>query len=147
MAHIFELTQEFIVLSLGIKIGYSNPYTLTDSSTAIMPGQRGDMSILKPTVMAAVPLILDRIYKSLRSKIGEKGRSFQELFDYFVDYRIFWMKKGYNTPLLNHLLFGKPRDLFGGQLKVSLFENLTFLSLLDTVISLVWNEANWKIAL
>ena len=57
------------------------------------------------------------------------------------------MKKGYNTPLLNHLLFGKPRDLFGGQLKVSLFENLTFLSLLDTVISLVWNEANWKIAL
>ena len=127
MAHIFELTQEFIVLSLGIKIGYSNPYTLTDSSTAIMPGQRGDMSILKPTVMAAVPLILDRIYKSLRSKIGEKGRSFQELFDYFVDYRIFWMKKGYNTPLLNHLLFGKPRDLFGGQLKVSLLllENLT----------------------
>ena len=31
LAHIFELTQEFIVLFNGCKIGYSSPYTLMDS--------------------------------------------------------------------------------------------------------------------
>jgi long-subunit acyl-CoA synthetase (AMP-forming) len=66
LAHIFEITQEIIVLSLGIKVGYSSPSTLTDSSPGIVPGQLGDISVLKPTVMAAVPIILDRIYKSLR---------------------------------------------------------------------------------
>ena len=66
LAHIFEITQEIIVLSLGIKVGYSSPSTLTDSSPGIVPGQLGDISVLKPTVMAAVPIILDRIYKALR---------------------------------------------------------------------------------
>ena len=66
LAHIFEITQEIIVLSLGIKVGYSTPATLTDTSPGILPGQLGDIRVLKPTVMAAVPIILDRIYKSLR---------------------------------------------------------------------------------
>ena len=39
LAHVFELTTEFIVLSLGVKVGYSSPHTLTDNSTAIMPGK------------------------------------------------------------------------------------------------------------
>ena len=34
LAHIFELTQEFIVLFNGCKIGYSSPYTLMDSRYA-----------------------------------------------------------------------------------------------------------------
>ena len=118
LAHIFEITQEIIVLSLGIKVGYSSPHTLTDASTAIMPGHRGDISVLRPTVMAAVPLILDRIYKSLRSKVGQKGKSFQEIFDFCVAYRVWWLRKGYDTPFLNRVLFGKIRDSFGGHLKV-----------------------------
>ena len=36
LAHIFELTQEFIVLFNGCKIGYSSPYTLTDSRYALI---------------------------------------------------------------------------------------------------------------
>ena len=117
LAHIFEITQEIIVLSLGIKVGYSSPHTLTDASTAILPGHRGDISILRPSVMAAVPLILDRIYKSLRSKVGQKGKSFQEIFDFCVAYRVWWLRKGYDTPFLNRVLFGKIRDSFGGHLK------------------------------
>ena len=66
LAHIFEITQEIIVLSLGIKVGYSSPATLTDSSPGIISGQLGDVNVLKPTVMAAVPIILDRINNSLR---------------------------------------------------------------------------------
>ena len=66
LAHIFEITQEIIVLSLGIKVGYSTPATLTDSSPGIISGNLGDINVLKPTVMAAVPIILDRICKALR---------------------------------------------------------------------------------
>ena len=73
LAHIFEITQEIIVLSLGIKVGYSSPSTLTDSSPGIVPGQLGDISVLKPTVMAAVPIILDRIYKALRCVLNNYG--------------------------------------------------------------------------
>lgn len=93
-----------------------------------MPGHRGDINVLRPTVMAAVPLILDRIYKGLRAKIGQKGRSFQEIFEYCVSYRTWWLKKGFDTPLLNRILFSKIRDSFGGQLTVR-FHAIDFLHL------------------
>ena len=89
LAHIFEITQEIIVLSLGIKVGYSSPSTLTDSSTGIVPGQLGDISVLKPTVMAAVPIILDRIYKALRCVLNNNGYkiSVWTIFILLVKYR------------------------------------------------------------
>jgi long-chain acyl-CoA synthetase len=46
--------------------GYSGPNTLTDKSTMIKKGGKGDASVLQPTFMACVPLILDRIYKVLK---------------------------------------------------------------------------------
>ena len=46
-----------------LRIGYSSPNTLTDKSTMIQKGALGDSTVLKPTFMACVPLILDRIYK------------------------------------------------------------------------------------
>ena len=82
-------------------------------------GHKGDISILRPTVMAAVPVILDRIYKSLMAKISEKGKSFQEIFDFCVTYRTWWLKRGFDTPALNRILFSKIRDSFGGRLTVS----------------------------
>jgi long-subunit acyl-CoA synthetase (AMP-forming) len=48
-----------------------------DSSTMIVSGQKGDASILRPTTMPCVPIILDRIYKSLRAKISAKSVFFQ----------------------------------------------------------------------
>jgi long-chain acyl-CoA synthetase len=121
LAHIFELTHEIIVLSLGIKVGYSSPATLTDASIAIMPGHKGDINILRPSVMPAVPVILDRIYKSLRAKINQKGELFGRIFDYFVGYRTWWVRRDYDTPILNKLLFGKIQASLGGQLKVHFF--------------------------
>ena len=34
------------------------------------------MAALQPTVMAAVPLILDRIYKAINDNVARKGRKF-----------------------------------------------------------------------
>ena len=44
----------------GTAIGYSHPNTLTDKSTMIKKGHRGDATVLQPTIMFCVPLILDR---------------------------------------------------------------------------------------
>ena len=48
---------------------------------------KGDAFVLKPTAMAAVPVILDRIYKAMDAKILEKGKLFHGVFHHLVEYR------------------------------------------------------------
>ena len=36
--------------------------------------QRGDATILKPTLMCAVPVVLDRIYKGINARVKEQGK-------------------------------------------------------------------------
>merc|ERR1719233_110919 len=63
LAHVLELLAENLMLVMGIPIGYSSPKTFTDTGTGLARGTRGDASILKPTCVCVVPLILDTIYK------------------------------------------------------------------------------------
>ncbi len=53
----------------------------------VVKGQKGDASILRPTIMAAVPLMLDRIYKAINEKVKRGGPTFQKLFSWAYDYR------------------------------------------------------------
>ena len=74
LAHVLELTSELSLLIMGIPIGFSNPQTLTDSSTRIKKGAcRGDIILLKPTLFATVPTVLDRITKSVWESVKEGG--------------------------------------------------------------------------
>uniref|UniRef100_A0A8C1V7S7 long-chain-fatty-acid--CoA ligase n=1 Tax=Cyprinus carpio TaxID=7962 RepID=A0A8C1V7S7_CYPCA len=57
LAHVLELSAEMVCLAHGCRIGYSSPQTLADQSTKIKKGSKGDTSVLRPTLMAAVPLI------------------------------------------------------------------------------------------
>ena len=47
-------------------MGYSSPQTLTDQSTAVKSGEKGDLRVLRPTVMTCVPVcekqIVERIF-------------------------------------------------------------------------------------
>uniref|UniRef100_A0A8C8FQ76 long-chain-fatty-acid--CoA ligase n=1 Tax=Oncorhynchus tshawytscha TaxID=74940 RepID=A0A8C8FQ76_ONCTS len=56
LAHVLEMTAEISCMAYGCPIGYSSPQTLSDQSTKIKRGSRGDSSVLKPTLMAAVPV-------------------------------------------------------------------------------------------
>ena len=51
------------MLLVGVQVGYSTPNTMTDASSAIKKGQKGDVTLLQPTLIASVPLILVRIQK------------------------------------------------------------------------------------
>ncbi|CAA6667667.1 unnamed protein product [Spirodela intermedia] len=81
LAHILELVAENAMVAMGVAIGYGSPLTLTDTSNKIKRGTRGDASALRPTVMTAVPAILDRVRDGVRKKVSAKGRFSKKLFD------------------------------------------------------------------
>ena len=55
--------------TIGSAIGYGSPLTLTDTSNKIKKGTKGDVTALKPTIMTAVPAILDRVRDCVRKKV------------------------------------------------------------------------------
>ena len=118
LAHVLELLCESMMSMYGIKIGYSTPNTLLDKSTMIKKGSKGDASVLKPSVMAAVPLILDRLYKTITETLKKKGSGFEKLFQFCYKYRLEAVRQGQNTPILDFLLFRNLRALFGGRLRM-----------------------------
>ncbi|XP_006012761.1 long-chain-fatty-acid--CoA ligase 3a [Latimeria chalumnae] len=120
LAHVLELSAELVCLSHGCRIGYSSPQTLADQSTKIKKGSKGDTSVLKPTLMAAVPEIMDRIYKNVMNKVNEMNRFQRNLFILAYNYKMDQISKGCSTPLCDSLVFRKVRSLLGGKTRVIL---------------------------
>ncbi|KAK4336910.1 hypothetical protein RND71_043475 [Anisodus tanguticus] len=117
LAHVFELAAESYFIAVGVPIGYSSPHTMTNKSTAIKKGNLGDASILKPTVMAAVPLVLDRIRKNICEEVSAKHPFLKELFNFLISYKKFWTKRGFKTPIVNMIVCNKIRSLVGGRIQ------------------------------
>ena len=69
---------------------FSSPNTLTNKSTKVKSGVKGDANLLRPTLMCAVPMILERIYKSIVDTARRQGWAVEELFHYFVNYKMKW---------------------------------------------------------
>ncbi|XP_047445729.1 long-chain-fatty-acid--CoA ligase 3b [Mugil cephalus] len=120
LAHVLELSAELVCISHGCRIGYSSPQTLADQSTKIKKGSKGDTSVLKPTLMAAVPEIMDRIYKNVMTKVEEMSKFQKTLFVLAYNYKMEQISKGYTTPLCDSLVFKRVRSLLGGNTRVLL---------------------------
>lgn len=117
LAHVVEFAAEISFFSIGYAIGFSSPHTMTDRGTAIKKGQVGDAVLLKPTAMAAVPLVLDRIRKGVWDQMDTKGPFFKSFFKFVTDYKNFWTKRGFKTPIINALVCKKIRAMLGGRIK------------------------------
>ena len=117
LAHVLELLSENTMMLFGIKVGYSSPNTMTDVSTKVNKGCKGDARVLQPTMMCAVPLILDRIYKNIQDSVKKRGPAFQKVFEYCYSYKLHWMRKGRDTPLCDRIVFNKIRALLGGKMR------------------------------
>ncbi|KAE8584337.1 hypothetical protein XENTR_v10020919 [Xenopus tropicalis] len=120
LAHVLEMTAEISCVTYGCRIGYSSPLTLSDQSSKIKKGSKGDCTVLRPTLMAAVPEIMDRIYKNVMSKVQEMNVFQRTLFKLGYDYKLEQIKKGYDAPLCNMLLFKKVKALLGGNVRMML---------------------------
>ncbi|KAM6970466.1 long-chain-fatty-acid--CoA ligase 4b [Aplochiton taeniatus] len=120
LAHVLEMTAEISCVTYGCRIGYSSPQTLSDQSTKIKKGSKGDCSVLRPTLMAAVPEIMDRIYKNVMNKVQEMSHVQKTLFKLGYNYKAEQIKMGYDAPLCNLLLFKKVKALLGGNIRMML---------------------------
>ncbi|XP_061540996.1 long-chain-fatty-acid--CoA ligase 4 isoform X1 [Phycodurus eques] len=120
LAHVLEMTAEISCVTYGCPIGYSSPQTLSDQSSKIKRGSKGDCTVLKPTLMAAVPEILDRINKNVMAKVQEMSYVQKKLFNLGYQYKLKQIKKGYDAPLCNALLFSKVKKLLGGRVRLML---------------------------
>ncbi|XP_039611902.1 long-chain-fatty-acid--CoA ligase 3a [Polypterus senegalus] len=120
LAHVLELSAEMVCLVHGCRVGYSSPQTLADQSTKIKKGSKGDASVLKPTLMAAVPEIMDRIYKNVMTKVEEMNTVQRTLFVLAYNYKMEQISKGYSTPLCDSFVFRKVRSLLGGKTRILL---------------------------
>ncbi|XVF39334.1 hypothetical protein PTKIN_Ptkin01aG0026200 [Pterospermum kingtungense] len=123
LAHILELVAENLIPAVGGGIGYGSPLTLTDTSSKIKAGTKGDATALSPTVMAAVPAILDRVRDGVRKKVDAKGGLSKRLFDLAYFRRLSaingsWFGAwGLEKFVWNFLVFKKVRAVLGGRIR------------------------------
>jgi len=120
LAHVLELLSECTMMMFGIPVGYSSPNTMTDMSTKVKRGQKGDASVLKPTLMCVVPLILDRIYKNIVDSVAKRGKNFQKVFDFCYRYKLYWTKSNKPTPIVDKVVFNKIKALLGGRMRFAI---------------------------
>ena len=129
LAHILELTAELCILARGGAIGYGSKDTLVASSQRIpvpdaeagVPVVKGDAAVLRPTAMAAVPAIMEKIRKGISAKVAARGPLVKALFDYGFQAKLAAMRVGGDSPFWNFLLFDKIRtEALGGRVRAIL---------------------------
>ncbi|KAL5558399.1 hypothetical protein UlMin_034610 [Ulmus minor] len=123
LAHILELAAENVIAAVGSAIGYGSALTLTDTSNKIKKGTKGDASMLLPTLMTAVPAILDRVRDGVLKKVNAKGGLSKTLFDLAYARRLSavsgcWLgARGPERILWDLLVFKKVRSILGGRIR------------------------------
>ncbi|KAH9617685.1 hypothetical protein KSS87_002544 [Heliosperma pusillum] len=126
LAHVLELEAETVMLASGAAIGYGSTLTLTDTSNKIKKGTKGDVSVLQPTLMAAVPAIIDRVRDGVVKKVDEKGGIVKMLFSAAYKRRLAaiegsWFGAwGLEKLLWDVLVFKKIRSVLGGRIRFML---------------------------
>ncbi|TKY56155.1 Long chain acyl-CoA synthetase 9 [Spatholobus suberectus] len=123
MAHILELVAENLMAAVGVLIGYGSPLTLTDTSNKIKKGTKGDATALRPTLLAAVPAILDRVRDGVFKKVNATGGLPKKLFHLAYARRLqavngsLFGAWGLEKALWNFLVFKKVRAVLGGRIR------------------------------
>ncbi|KAI8098295.1 uncharacterized protein B0P05DRAFT_482680 [Gilbertella persicaria] len=124
LAHVLEFLIEFIMISLGIPIGYASIRTLMNDSVCGHNGEgkgEGDLKALKPTIMAGVPAVWEKIKKGVEAKLEKQHWAVKKTFDAAVEmkWRLlqFFGKPNSLTDAYDAILFGPIRDVTGGRLQ------------------------------
>ncbi|KAL0428747.1 UNVERIFIED_CONTAM: Long chain acyl-CoA synthetase 4 [Sesamum radiatum] len=132
LAHIFDRVIEELFISKGAAIGFwhKDIKQLLD-----------DIKELKPTVLCAVPRVLDRIYAGLLGKLSSAGVLRHTLFNAAYSYKLRYMSKGYKhveaAPLFDKLIFNKVKEGLGGNLRLILSGAAPLSSNVETFLRVV----------
>ncbi|TMS36393.1 hypothetical protein L596_003568 [Steinernema carpocapsae] len=113
LAHILEVCAEMVCLGKGCRIGYSSPQTLHNRAPKIAHKSKGDCVVLKPTLMACVPAVMDRIFKAVTEEVNQKSPFFREIFRICYERKRARYEDGYESLLVN-------KAMLGGELRIVL---------------------------
>ncbi|XP_034208504.1 long chain acyl-CoA synthetase 8-like [Prunus dulcis] len=119
-------SKELLMLLERCSIGYGSALTFTDNSNKIKKGTKGDATILKPTIMTAVPAILDRVRDGVLKKVEEKGGLAKNLFNFGFRRRLAavegsWFGAwGLERMVWDAVVFTKIRSILGGRIRFML---------------------------
>ena len=119
-AHLYGYLLNRGLFTNDARIGLCSPLTMFDSSPAHVPGQVGDIKLIKPELVPGVPLVLDRLLKEIHRKLESRSPLALPLFTYLIDYKIRWRSRGFETPIINWLVCKKINEQFGGKFKIML---------------------------
>jgi long-chain acyl-CoA synthetase len=117
LAHILALVVHLAMIGFGVPVGFGSPRTLTDSAVR---NCNGDLSELKPTLMAAVPTILVRVKQAVEKKVASGSIVARGIFKFAYFMRKMAIKARVPTPILDKLVFNKIKAQLGGRLRLLL---------------------------
>ncbi|KAL8136431.1 hypothetical protein V2J09_002432 [Rumex salicifolius] len=132
LAHIFDRVLEELLISAGASIGY----------------WRGEVKLLfedinelKPTILCAVPRVLDRIYSGLVEKVSSGSFLKRTIFNMAYYYKLHNMNQGYKhdeaAPLMDKIVFSKVKQGLGGNIRLVLSGGAPLASSVETFLRVV----------
>jgi len=109
-SHVFERALQYCMLRAGGRIGFWQGDVRQLSN---------DMQALQPTVFAAVPRILNRIYDKIFAEVGETGMK-SYVFNWALSSKTTEVNKGYlrNNSMWDYLVFSKVQNMLGGKVRL-----------------------------
>ncbi|KAI8143759.1 membrane dipeptidase-domain-containing protein [Fennellomyces sp. T-0311] len=121
LAHILEFILEFILISTGIPIGYATARTLMGDSVYNEHGKGvGDLESLKPTIMAGVPAIWERIRNGVLHELEKKHWTLRKAYEAAISLKwemlCFFGQENIITRAFNATMFAPIRAKLGGRL-------------------------------
>lgn len=90
---------------------------MTDSAPGLAAKEKSDIKLLRPTVITAVPLVLDRILKEVNEKLRARTPVSQPVFKFLMAYKSRWTRLGYSCDIVRRLLCSKVQEQLGGALE------------------------------
>eukprot|EP01117_Protostelium_nocturnum_P004987 TRINITY_DN1808_c0_g1_i1.p1 TRINITY_DN1808_c0_g1~~TRINITY_DN1808_c0_g1_i1.p1 ORF type:complete len:714 (+),score=293.79 TRINITY_DN1808_c0_g1_i1:148-2289(+) len=115
LAHILELVVEHVIMFLGGELAFGSPRSMMDN---MVKNCRGDLVTARPTLMAGVPVLWERIRKGAQEKLKSQSWLVQSVFNAAYQYKYWMLEHGYsNTAMVNNVVFNKFREQVGGRLR------------------------------
>ncbi|XP_076885236.1 long chain acyl-CoA synthetase 1-like [Bidens hawaiensis] len=113
LAHILDRIIEEYYFRKGASVGFFH-----GDINAI----RDDIMELKPTFLAGVPRVLERIYEGVLKGLEELNPRRRKIFDILYNYKLKWLQAGYKqkkaSPFADMLAFNKIKNKLGGGLRL-----------------------------
>ncbi|KAJ6729341.1 LONG-CHAIN-FATTY-ACID--COA LIGASE [Salix viminalis] len=113
LAHVLDRMIEEYFFRNGASVGYYH---------GDLNALRDDLMELKPTCLAGVPRVFEKIQEGIKKALQELSPLRRQIFDALYRYKLGWMNRGYKqkyaSPLADLLAFRKVKARLGGRLRL-----------------------------